>query len=739
MKNLISLNSIFKYPLYYLLIFITLIYLIFVFLQYKIETDLIKYFNPKKRDFIIKGKVLWINKNNEDINLIVVSNGTKIYLTINKYIVEEEIEINSYCIIKAELIPISFNNTFHRYLYNSFGVSYFGYVYDILSVEKNKNLVYKILNYLISKSYFFREKIVKITKENLQSPYDSFILRVTLGYKDPQIDDIISYFQDAGVIHVLVVSGLHVGFVFILMFYILKLVPIIKRDIRILLSVFSVIFYMFITGCSPPVVRATIIILCFGISELLNRKQSSFHSLILSFLFLLIINPNNIFNPSFQLSFSSFFGILYFYNVFYTHIKEYIKNLSFFIKYIIQLFLLTFSVQMMLIPFIIYYFNKISFISFLSNIIVVPMTSLLLWLSIIVYFLKFVFFKIPTLFWLVLEKLCFLYIEIVKFFSKIPLNFINIATLSYVNVIIYYFLILIIPIWLKKKKYKFLISTIILSATTLFFDFDFFNRNFSITFLDVGLGDSILISTYDKQNFLIDCGESKYVAMYNIIPYLRKNKINEIQNLIITHSHYPHYGGVEYIIDNFKIKNVYINSLVSEQKDYRFLIEKIKNKNLNLIVVDSIKNIKFYNGEINLIPNIVDYIYADTEFFDINSLLIKVRYKNKIFLLTNDIPFYYLKDRILNLKNYELILQIPRHGKYEEDFVLLKNLIEKEKRLNIKFAIISTDKTKQNFKIFKFPIYDTLGYKNIKIKVGTFRNDNLYSLDYSLDGIIIKI
>ncbi|MFN3550671.1 MAG: DNA internalization-related competence protein ComEC/Rec2 [Endomicrobiia bacterium] len=735
------MSKILKYPLYYLLIFITFIYLIFVFFKYKIETESIKYFNPKKRDCVIKGKVLWINKNNEDINLIVDSNGTKSYLTINKHIIEQEIkiEINSYCVIKAELIPISFNNTFHHYLYNSFGVSYIGYVYDILSVEPNTNFVYKILNYLIFKSYYFREKIVKITKENLQSPYDSVILRLTLGYKDHQIDEIISYFQNAGVLHVLVVSGLHVGFVYIVVFFILKLLPIINRKIKILISLLSVIFYMFITECSAPVARATIIILCFGISELLNRKQSSFHSLILSFLVLLVINSNNIFNPSFQLSFLSFFGILYFYNIFHLYVKEYVGNLAFFIRYIIQLFLLTFSVQIMLIPFIIYYFNKISLVSFLSNIIVVPMTSLLLWLSIIVCFLKFIFSNIPDLFWAAVENLSFVYISIVKFFSKIPLNVINITRLSYINMIIYYFLILSIPLLLKRKKYKILISTVLFSVVSLLFNFNFLNRSFSITFLDVGLGDSILVSTCDKQNFLIDCGESKYVAIYNILPYLKKNKINEIQHLIITHPHYPHYGGLEYLVDNFKIRNVYINSLVSEEQNYRFLIEKIKNKNINLVVVDSIKNIKFHNGEINLIPNIVDYMYDKIEFFDINSLLIEVRYKSKTFILTNDIPFYYLKDRILKFKNSELILQIPRHGKYKEDFVFLKDIIDKEKKLKVKFAVVSTDGVKQNFKMLNFPVYDTLSYKNIKIKIGKDKNKSLYSLDYSLDGIVIKL
>lgn len=724
-----------------MLVFIAVLYFLFVLVQYKIETSHIKFSNFKQEEFILQGKILWVIKNEDLTDLVVLSNIGKVYLTIKDKIFQEnqfKINLNDFVILKTQLSTISLNNSYNIYLYNSFGVSNIGDVEEILSVEPNDNLFYKFLNYIIFLSNCLKEKIIKITKERLNKPHDSIILRLTLGYKDQEINEIISYFQNAGVIHILVVSGLHVGFIYILIFFILKFVPFINRKAKILVSLLSVIFYMFITGCSPPVVRATIIILCFGVAELLNRKQSSLHSLILSFLILLIINSNNLFNPSFQLSFMSFFGIVYFYNSFYTQIKEYIENLPSVIRYIIQLFLITFSVQIMLIPLIIYYFNKISFISFLSNIIVVPITSLLLWLSIILYFLELVFNDVPYLFWMILEKLSFIYIEVVKLFSKLPLNIINITKLTLSNTLIYYLLILSIPLWLKNKKYKSLVLVILFSIISLSFNFNF-DKKFRLTFLNVYLGDCILVSSEDSQNFLIDCGESKYVAMYNILPYLKKNRINEIQHLIITHPHYPHYGGLEFLLDNFKIKNVYLNNLISEDQNYKYLIEKIKNKNLNLIFVNSEIKIKFKNGELKLIPNIVNHMYDKIEFFDTNSLFIEIKYKDYTFILPNDIPFYYFKDKILQYRNSKLILQTPRHGKYEEDFVLLKEFLQKEKDIKIKFSLVSTDEIKQNLKILKFPVYSTSDYGDIKVEFNKDKQKELYSLDYGLDNILIKL
>jgi len=602
---------------------------------------------------------------------------------------------------------------------------------EVIEVKKNYNVIYKFLNSLFNTTEDLKNNIIKLVKNNLSEPQSSIILRLSLGYKDSELSEVISYFQNAGVVHVLVVSGLHVGFIYVFVYFVLKLF-LLPKEIRIIISILFILFFMFLTGCAPPVVRATIIIICFGVSELLQRKQSGIHSLTLSALILLLINPKNIFNPSFQLSFAACFGIIYFYNVFNSIFENFINKTYFLIRYLFKLFLVTSSAQLMTIPFIMYYFYKISIIAFVSNLFIIPLTSVLLWLSLIFYILSFIFGGINIILWDILKFLCNIYIYIVKFFAVLPFSVMNVVKPDNLNFLIYFVLVLAIPFLLKKKLYKTSIFFIILAVVGVNFNFEF-SKSFKLVFLDVSLGDSILISTEDGKNILIDTGDSKETAMYKITPYLKKNKIKKIEHLLITHPHYPHYGGAGYIVDNFEVKNIYINSLIPKNREYKGFIDKLKDKNTNLIVVNSTKTIEFCYGKIEFIPNFVNFLDDEIRFFDDNSILVKITYKNFNIILPNDIPFRYLKNF---LDKDFFILQIPRHGKYDEDFELIREFLLGKPEVKIKLGVVSTDFS--NFYKLKFPVFSTENFGNIEIK---FKNKHLKinKIVKKSDGIVIQI
>jgi len=730
-KTLISLNKQ-KNILYYFLFVILFIYTIFILIEYQIESSLLKYSDTKLKQELVSGKVIFKKSlQNRDEYILETQSKTK-YFLVDFNEEEYQIGIGDKIVVKAETKFIDLSNNYELFLYHSFNIVKNGFIKEFVEIKRNYTAFYKFLNCLFSITEDLKNNIIKLVKNNLPEPQSSIILRLSLGYKDSELSEVINYFQNAGVVHVLVVSGLHVGFVYIFVYFILKFL-FLPKETRIVISILFILLFMLLTGCAPPVVRATIIIICFVISELLHRKQSGIHSLILSALILLLINPKNLFNPSFQLSFAACFGITYFYNIFNSTFENFINKTYFLIRYLFKLFLVTTSAQLTTLPFIMYYFNKISVIAFVSNLFIIPLTSVLLWISLIFYILSFIFGGINIILWDILKFLCDTYIYIVKFFAGLPFSVMNVTRPDSLNFIIYSVLVLSVPILLKKKLYKTSAFFVIFAIFSLNFNFEF-NKNFKITFLNVSLGDSIFISTDDGKNILIDTGDSKETAMYKIVPYLKKIRIKRIDHLLITHPHYPHYGGAEYIIENFDVRKIYINSLIPKNnKEYKIFINNLKDKNTNLVVVNSTKTINLLNGKVEFIPNFVNLLDDEIRFFDDNSILVKITYKNFKIILSNDISFRYLKNF---LDKSFFIIQIPRHGKYKEDFELIKEFLSKNPEVKVKFGIISTDFS--NFYKLKFPVFSTENFGDIEIN---FKNKHLKinKIVGKSNGIVIEI
>ncbi len=730
MKTATNWNKTSSFPLlYYLIYFIFFLYLIFVIIQHLIISSSFRHTSlQQKIKKIIYGKVLWKQQSNKNSYVIFINNNQRFFFIVSDD-VYDELMLGDYILAETEQRDISFRNSYEFYLYSSFGVNKYGYIEKVLKIVRSRNVINKVINNIFFGIYKLRKGLVELVNTNVNQPYNNVILRLSLGYKDTELDEIYRYFQDAGVAHVLVVSGLHVGFIYTFLYFVLKLF-VFDKSIRIICVSLLTIFFMLLTGCSPPVVRSTIIVLSFGISELLARKQDPIHSLILAAFVILLINPSNLFSVSFQLSFAACFGIVYFYPLFYSYLRNFVEKKPFYVGYIIKLFLVTTSAQIATIPFLVYYFNKFSIISFLSNIFVIPITSMLLWISMFGYITSF-FSKLCFVVLKIAELLTFLYVNLIKFFSQIPHCIINVGRINILSMIIYYFIfVILIPLLLNKNRYKTSMFAMMLAILLLFINFNF-DKNLRITFLDVGLGDCIFVKTEDNKNILIDTGDSVQTVMYKISPWLKEKGVFTIHHLVITHPHYPHYGGTEFLIDNFKIEKIYINELIPPDNfEYKMLIDKIKQKNIKLYFVDKIKTIKFPKTEVVFIPNHINYFYNGERFYDHNSILVKIKHKNLEVLLTNDIPLRYLNKNIFD-KN-KLFLQLPNHGKYKEDITELKNLSVKPK-----FLIVSTDKYIPEIKtVLKIPVFTTVDDGNITIDV---KETKLKSIDRTSYGIIIRI
>ena len=203
---------------------------------------------------------------------------------------------------------------------------------------------------------------------------------LTLGYKrglDPETKRV---FASAGAMHVLAVSGLHVGIVFLVFNFLLGFLRKQKvgRIIFVLLTISVLWFFAFLTGLSPSVTRAATMFSFVVIGTNIRRQVNTYNSLAASAFLLLLINPNNLFEVGFQLSYAAVFGIVF--------LQPRLEKLITFKYKIIRYFwaLLTVSVaaQIATFPLSVYYFNQFPTYFWISNLFVIPAVTLLIPLGI---------------------------------------------------------------------------------------------------------------------------------------------------------------------------------------------------------------------------------------------------------------------------------------------------------------------------------------------------------------------
>lgn len=178
-----------------------------------------------------------------------------------------------------------------------------------------------------------------------------------------------------GTVHILVVSGFNVGMVIFIVVLILKMLRLPRRT-RIFLAAPLLIIYCLLAGASTPVVRATIMGIFFLSAYLVKREPDIFNSLSLAALFILGINPQQLFDAGFQLSFASVISIAWL----YPKIRQLLgveKVRAAPLRLLIEGCLISFSAWLGTAGFIAYYFKIFSPVTVLANIFIVPLAALI--------------------------------------------------------------------------------------------------------------------------------------------------------------------------------------------------------------------------------------------------------------------------------------------------------------------------------------------------------------------------
>ena len=577
-------------------------------------------------------------------------------------------------------------------------------------------------------AYSLRYNLISNTLKILPEKEGRVLLGMLIGDKDQLDEELYRNFMEVGVAHILAVSGLHVGIIYLFIDRRLKKIPIHIRTAVICLILF---IYMMITGYAPSILRATCMILLFMCSPLFNRKYDSIAAISFTALVLLIMNPILLMMTGFQLSFVAVLSIAFLY-------KPILKRMQGLPAYWAQLIAASLAAQIGIIPVTASYFNIISPWAPIVNIPIVIILGYLVPLGVI----GVVFGSIHAAVAAIVGRLLVVGIKVMVGIAAVggllPFSGFKVVSPSLLTITLYYSVIFLIiaedkyfdKMNFKRKKVILIILAFYVTVQSVS---SLLPSKMEITFLDVGQGDCIIVRTPMKKTIIIDGGGNAQgtfdVGERLLVPYLLKNGIRKIDLMIVSHVHDDHVGGLYKVIEYLKTEAVIVGEQVEQTENYLKLITKCKERNIMIytatkgdsIAVENNVNIKIVHPDNRLIT------YSRDDLNN-NSLVALMEYKDMKCLFTGDIEVE--GERIL-IENYPLlkadILKIPHHGsKYSSS----DEFIEK---IEPDIAVIQVGRN--NFGHPNQEVLKKLDEKNISV----FRNDENGAIIITIDREKMRI
>jgi competence protein ComEC len=309
--------------------------------------------------------------------------------------------------------------------------------------------------------------IKKLKDQSITEKEYAVASALILGFKGYLTEDLTRKFSISGAMHILAVSGLHVGIIYMLFHYLLLFMDRYRKTkiIKTLIIILILIAYAFITGLSPSVSRATLMFSIIAIGSTLSRDTSIYNSLAFSAFILLFINPLLIHSVGFQLSYCAVLGIVFFQPRLYR-----ILNLPAVPDKLWQWFTVAIAAQIGTAPLGILYFHQFSNYFWITNFFAIPAAMLIIITGILFFSLEPLSAFLGNLFGWLLNKILLSLNFLIDLVNSLPFASLSGLWLEKVHVILIYGMILTTCFYLIKKTPKQIILGLIFIIVIIAFD-----------------------------------------------------------------------------------------------------------------------------------------------------------------------------------------------------------------------------------------------------------------------------
>lgn len=566
------------------------------------------------------------------------------------------------------------------------------YCNKVLKCENGKNLILKYISYI-------RNNISQRLDKMLGIEYSNLIKSLMYG-DDLNLDENLKEkFRDIGLGHVLCVSGSHVLCLIMSFEYIFKVQR--KKHLNVFILIYFYILSLFKISLFRPIFMY--------ILSIVSKKITYSKKYLITLIIVLIVNPYYLLNIGIIFSFLTVLSIKIFYGLIKSWLDIRITSKNKVIKYITESISITISSQILIIPFQIYYFQKLSLISIVSNIVVGWLLSIVLYFIFILYIFIFVP-SISSFLASVCKLVLSLIIKIVEilfninyFNIELPRPNLLILCLMYVVILIYlYKKLIIVYFWNRRKQvtkaiviinYICILLIIVWNINTLYF------QKYVIYF-NVGQGNMALLHNNTK-NILVDIGSTQESIAGNIlVNFLNAKAIKRIDLVLLTHMHSDHVNGLGKLIENgIKIERVGFSISPKESEEYSNIQKIIRENNITTVKLAQKDKIIIDSINIDVLSPPNNSKISDTDVLNANSTVFLISNNNKNYLFMGDSTIktekYILENYINKVEDKDIldklkdiyVYQVSHHGSNTSSY---ENFLSK---INIKNAVISSKKS----------------------------------------------
>ncbi|MFO7828204.1 MAG: ComEC/Rec2 family competence protein [Bacteroidales bacterium] len=551
-------------------------------------TTVIKEPSEKENTFQTTLKVNFINDSTEWI-----PKQAQLLAYFEKDSSTENLQFGDQLVIKAYLNPVKHSGNPYTFNYKKYLAFRDIYYQTYIKSENFKVLMHNNGPWLYRFSHKIRKHLLNIYKQNNIDGNEFAVLSaLTLGYKAELNPEIRDHFSTSGAMHILAVSGLHVGIIYIILARILFFLRRNKygRVLQSLIIIFALFFYALLTGLSSSVLRATIMFSIISLGKIFVRQNNIYNTIFVSAFVMLLANPYSITDVGFQLSYMGVFSIIFFYPKIYGlfHVKY-----SFADK-IWQLISVAIAAQIGTFPLSIYYFDQFPVYFILANIFIIPMAMILIYGAVTLFFLSFsdgiISFLAPAV-----KYITFGLNYAVKTISELPFSKIHQINVDLFQVIILIAVVLMVSFFIITKRLRYLrLSILLFLLIPCYSMVTKYLKSKELYFIIYNIPDVSAIDfvKHSKNQLYINKQATldSQIIQYNILPFWQKQQIRKPEIRFINDHIYHNYQ-----FRNQKIIQINNDSLfqykTSKQLDVDYIVLS-ENPNLDIKRLASYFNFK---------------------------------------------------------------------------------------------------------------------------------------------------
>ncbi len=490
----------------------------------------------------------------------------------------------------------------------------------------------------------------------------AFLKALFLGERSDLDEDFKDLFLKTGTMHILAVSGFNIGFLCGVLWLFLKPFPL-TRPFKLGLLLASAWVYCLIVGWQAPVVRATLMASIFLMGNMLGRKSDGLNALGLAACVILALNPLELFDVGFQLSFLAVLGLIVF-------LPSFLKREPLLageaptledktVFYFQELFWTSFVCYFLTLPLVVQNFYIVTPYALAANLLVVPLAFLLFFFALPYFIFPFLSFA--------LKFVILVFVRGLYFIENLPGSVWVTGELAWPLAAVLSAGLLYLFWTGRFARRRTRVASIALLCGAVFLCQEALRlatRHFEMTMLDVGQGDSIYVEFPRGGNLLIDAGGGRFSdkGRWVVEPFLRRKGVRTLDGVVLSHPQEDHMGGLSRVLEDFRVKRVFHAGVPYESKLWERLQKEIIREKAEVTIVRRGDTIGGYPGESLRVLHPERGVTGEKNINEA-SIVLLLAHGNDSILLTGDIQEKAMHSLLASGQVLDAdVLKVPHHG-----------------------------------------------------------------------------